>query len=160
MKKLVAAILTLMMLFSAVAFADVDFSDWVEVQLPDVGMHFYRPANLNVAEDPAAEGGENCAYFAVNDIMTVAIYCIGTNDQSLADISASLTEQGFTVAENGFESAGLTYAHLAMGVDGVENYGAVVFQGSDGYFYDFECEELADGGMYTFGAMLGTLSPM
>ena len=158
MKKLVSALVVLMMLaLACTAFAEADLSDWVEVQLPDIGMHFYRPADMDVGE-PDTESAQ--AYVATNDDLVVAIYVIATNDSTADDIIASLQEIGMTAEVNALSEAGLTYDHIVASYEDVDTYGAVIFLGSDGYWYDFEVQALSDTGLTTFGMMLATLSPI
>lgn len=157
MKKIFAIVIALILALSLCAFAE-DMSDWTEVELPDIQMHFYRPADMEVAADDELEDG--MAYYASNSDVTVAVYCIETGESSADDVIAMLEENGMTCSVNALADAGLTYDHIFAGVEGQENYGAVIFMGADGYWYDFEAEAQTDDGLQIFGMMLGTLSPI
>lgn len=157
MKKIVSLLLALLMMAMSVAVLAEAPEGAVIVQMPDVGMQFYRFEDMVVGE-PDEESG--LAYTAANDSLTLSVYVVGDNDMTLDDMAAALAEEGYTVTPNQFTEAGLSYAHLALSYEDVDNWCGIVFQGSDGYFYDFECEILDDNGAYMFGMIIGSLQPM
>ena len=157
MKKLVSVLLVLMMVaLSCSAFAeDVDLSSWVEVEMTDIGMHFYRPGDMVVGE-PDTDNGQ--VYVAENDDMVFDVNIIATSETSAEEVIANFESTGATVAVNGLADAGLAFDHLLVTVEGNDNVGACIFLGSDGYWYDFEVEAKTENGAYIFGMILGTLS--
>lgn len=157
MKKILAMVLALAMILTAVAALAEAPEGAVIVEMPDVGMQFYRFEDMTVGE---ADEEQSLAYIASNDSLSLAVYVVGTNDMTMDDLAAALTEQGYIVEPNALTEAGLTYDHLCLSVDGVDNWAGVVFQGTDGYFYDFECEILDENGAYMFGMILGSLQPI
>lgn len=155
MKKLFSLLMAVMMMALSVA-ALAESPDSL-VEMPDVGMQFCRFADMEVGE-PDLEN--SLVYTAANASVVLSIYVVGTNDMTLDDMGAALAEQGYTVVANGLAEAGLAYDHLLLTYEGVDSWGGIVFQGTDGYFYDFECEALDENGAFMFGQMIGTLQPM
>ena len=159
MKKFLSLVLAAVMLMAmtACAFAESDMSDWVEVEMTDIGMHFYRPADM-ITDDPDTEADQ--VYVAANEDVTVAIYVIGTGDSTADDLIVAFQEQGLTAEINALSESGLTYDHIFVASDEDANYAAVIFLGSDNCWYDFEAYAQNENGLTTYGMILGTLSPI
>lgn len=161
MKKIFAAVLVAAMLLCASALAEVP-TGWQEVQMPDVGAHFYIPADMEAEELTAEDAEEGCAYAAANDILGIAIYVEATEGDTLDDYAADLAEQNLTVEKNALKEAGLSFDHICYTDPADPTIAGVIFQGNDGNFYTFEAEteEGNADAAATFGMILATLSVM
>ena len=159
MKKLLAVALAAMMLLamSACALAEADLSDWVEVELPDIQMHFYRPADMEAGEITDADAENGLIYIVYNDDLVLQLYVTEDDGSTVEDIVAAYEAQGLTVVVDGLADAGLAYSHILVGND---TNAIVMFLGTDGYWYNFAATSANDNGGVTFGMILATLADM
>lgn len=151
MKKFFAAMLALVLAISAVSFAFAEGEEMTVVSLPDIGIVFAVPADMEEFDgDPEAD------YCVANDDLILFLYVSDAEGETLEQRFEALKSMGINVEMNALADSGLEYSHIFADLG--NGAAGVLFLGTDGCFYDFECEANNDAGLETFGFILGTLS--